>query len=157
MASLRALVPAALVLAFSIGALPLTASADTGRDAASAGKLVGEKGHGKHAKHFPMKAEQFKKVLDKRIEHARARLDKVLDDRKVPDAIKTQVRKDFADGAAAVRALADKAEADGVVTKEEAKQVRELAQQLKRQAKDKYGMGHGKKAQRDHRAHRAAK
>lgn len=152
MATLRSLVPAALVAVLSIGAAPLTAFADTGNDAGRSERLVEEKGHEHRKLQFPMKAEQFRKILERRITHARTRLDKALDARNVPEVVRAQVRKDFESGATAVRTLAGKAEADGVVTKEEAKQVRELAQSLKQQAKQKYGMGHGKRAEHRPRA-----
>jgi hypothetical protein len=157
MATLRSLVPAALVAVLSLGVAPLTAFADTGRDAARTERLVEKKGHEHHKMQFPIEAEQFRKMLDKRITRARARLEKALDARKVPDVVRAQVRKDFESGASAVRALADKAAADGVVTKEEAQQVRELAKSLKQQAKQKYGMGHVKGARAEHRGadHRA--
>lgn len=144
MLSIRTIVRSVTVaLALTLVAAPLTAHAEgraqnTHRKDGKGGKA------GKHEKHFPMKADEFKDMVEKRIAHGRDRLDKMLKERNVPDAVKTQVKKDYEDGATAVRALAAKVQADGTVTKEEAKQVRVLSKELKQKAREKYNLGKGK-------------
>lgn len=135
--------PAAVAIALVIGAAPLTAFAQDNADTA---KDAGEHKH--HEKHFPMKAEHFEKIVEHRIEKGRAHLEKVIVDCKVPDALATQMRKDFEDGAVAIRNLAKTAEADGTVTKDEAKEVHELAKTLRKNAEAKYGLGHAHNAKR---------
>ena len=129
-------------------ALPATALADDGKTPTAEhpadAKKPADKAHRKakgHEQDFPMKAAQFKDLVEKRIAHAREHLDKVLDAHKVPEAARAQIKKDFDAGAAAIRAAADKVAADGEVTKEEAKDVRDLAKDLKKKAREKYGLG----------------
>jgi hypothetical protein len=88
---------------------------------------------------FPMPAPQFKEKVEQRLERIENRLERALAKRALPPGIERQIRADFAQGAGAIRAAANKAGADGTVTKQEAKQVRELARDLRDQAKEKYG------------------
>ena len=129
--------PVAVAIALTIGAAPLTAFA---QDKADTAKDAGEH-HKKHEQHFPMKAEHFEKMVERRIEKSRAHLDKMIVDNRVPEALAKEMRKDFEDGAVAVRTLAKRAEDDGTVTKEEAKEVHELAKTLRKNAAAKYGLG----------------
>lgn len=140
---------AALALAFALGASP--ALADRGNsDAPRHGKEHGKRGHGKRDhgdfdKQFPMKADAFRELVERRLAKAEERVNKILEAREVPEAIRALVKKDLADGAALVRALAAKVTADGTVTKEEGREVRELAKDLKQKARAKYDLGHGKR------------
>ncbi len=143
--------PAAAALALSLGLAPAVALAH-GHDKGDRGGLV-EQGKGKEHARFPMKAEEFKQLVEARIRKAFEHLDRILDKRQVPEAIKAQVKKDFDAGAAQVRAAATKAGADGTVTKAEAKDVRELAKDLRDKAREKYGMGKGEKAKADGKGH----
>lgn len=133
--------PAAVAIAITIGLASFSALADEGKPGAAKVGQEASEHHKKHEKHFPMKADEFEKMLDRRIEHARARMEKIIVERKLPDAVAKQVKQDFENGAAAVRAMAKRVEADGTVTKEEAKEVRELAKDLRKKAAEKYGMG----------------
>jgi len=135
-------------LALALAAVPTAALADgktpTAEHPAADAKKPSGKAHRKakgHEQDFPMKAAQFKDLVEKRIAHAREHLDKVLDAHQVPEATRAQIKKDFDAGAAAIRAAADKAAADGEVTKDEAKDVRDLAKDLKKKAREKYGVG----------------
>jgi hypothetical protein len=130
----------------SIALAPATVFADDtrGEQPAAKGKAKGKgkgKGEGKKEHQFPMKAEAFRDMVEKRIAHAREKLDRVLERKEVPDALRTQIKKDFEDGATAVRTAATRVSADGTVTKDEAKQVRDLAKDLKKKARDKYDLG----------------
>ena len=129
MKSIRSIVrPVAVALAFALCAAPVTAFAGDRAPAAEA----------KQARRFPMQAESFNKLIEKRIAHMRERLTQMLAAHKVPEAKQAQIKKDFEDGAAAIRAAAARAGADGSVTKEEAKEVRGLAKDLKQKAREKY-------------------
>ena len=135
MFSIRNIVrPAAVALAFALVAAPAAAHAE-GKDRSA---------EVKKERKFPMPAESFNKLIEKRLSMAREHLVKALDKHNVPEATKAQAKKDFDDGAAAVRALSAKVQADGTVTKEEAKQVRGLAKDLRQKAREKYGMGKDK-------------
>ena len=74
----------------------------------------------------------------------------MLAERKVPEAKQAQIKKDFEDGAAAVKAAAARAGSDGTVTKAEAKEVRDLAKDLKQKAREKYMPGKGQERRKDH-------
>lgn len=96
------------------------------------------KGKGKRAKlQFPLDAEKFSKHVDARIAKAKERLSGALDKHSVGDAQKTKILKDFDDSAALVRAAVKRAAKDGTITKEEAKDVRALVKNLRKQLKDR--------------------
>jgi hypothetical protein len=136
MKSIRSIVrPVAVSLVLALSAAPLTAFAGDKAPVAET----------KKEKRFPMTAESFNKHIEKRISHMRERLTQMLAAHKVPEATQAQIKKDFEDGAAAVRAAATRAGADGTVTMEEAKDVRGLAKDLKRKARAKYMPGKGHK------------
>ena len=135
MKSIRSIVsPLAVALVLAVTAAPLTAFAGDKAPVAET----------KKDKHFPMTAESFNKRIEKRIAHMRERLTQMLAAHKVPEAKQAQIKKDFEDGAAAIRAAATRAGADGTVTKEEAKDVRSLAKDLRKKAHEKYMPGKGK-------------
>ncbi|MFO0587206.1 MAG: hypothetical protein U0441_06700 [Polyangiaceae bacterium] len=107
-----------------------------------ADKADNKKGHKKALRlgaleKFPMKAEQFQKIVDKRIEHVKSKVEAALKKHNVSDADKANVMKAVDEGAASVRAAAKKAEADGTVTKEEAQAVRDLAKKIREDARTK--------------------
>ena len=133
--------PMAAVVALTVGIVPAAlAQGHKGRDR---GALVEEGKKGEHQ--FPMTAAEFTALVEKRITNAREHLEKAMNKRGVPEAVQTQVKKDFAAGAVLIRGAVSKAGADGTVTKDEAKDVRKLSKDLKHQAMEKYGLGHGKK------------
>jgi hypothetical protein len=145
MKSIRTIIrPVVAALVFAIAAAPMTAFAGSKDNAAA---------ETKKRPSFPMTAESFNKLIEKRITHVRERLDKMMKDHKVPDATQAQIKKDFDAGAAAVRAAAAKAGADGSVTKDEAKQVKDLAKDLKQKAREKYMPGKGKDSGKDKKGH----
>ena len=135
-------------LALALVALSTVALADDAKTPAAAAEArkPGDKARPrKGEKAFPMKAEQFKKVVEKKIARAHEKLEKALEAHNVPDATRVQIEKDFDAGAAQIRTAANRAAADGQVTKEEAKQVKDLAKDLRKQAHEKYGIGKGHK------------
>ena len=141
MKSIRTIVrPVVAALVFAIAAAPMTAFAGSKDNAAETKKRPS----------FPMTAESFNKHIEMRITKMRARLEKGMTDHKVPAATQAQVKKDFEAGAAALRAAAAKVSADGSVTKDEAKQVKVAAKDLKKKVRahmPSKGKGKGKKGQ----------
>lgn len=139
--------PLAVALSLTFVAAPLTALAAP-PDATHAGaKREAKDGQ----KHFPMAAAQFEKRVDKRIEKAREKLEKRMGKRNVPDTKRAEMRKRFEESATALRAAAKRAGADGQVTADEAKEVRERARELRGK-----GKGKGGEHKRDKREGKAA-
>lgn len=128
--------PLALALVFATTAAPLAAFAD---EKTPKVEKVDKKKHGKGE--FPMEAVKFDEIVEKRIAHAREQMENLLAAHPLPDAMKEKIRKDFDAGAAAIRAAAKDAGKDGKVTRDEAKDVRELARDLKDDMREKYGKG----------------
>jgi tellurite resistance protein len=139
--------PLAVALTVAFVAAPLTAFAGT-TGAAPAGTKT--EAREKHKAHFPMPGATFEQKVDKRIEKARARLEKHMGKANVPDAKRAEARKRFDEGATQLRAAAKRAAADGTVTAEEAKEVRKVARSLAPEGKK------GKHHKRDGKAGKAA-
>ena len=128
---------AAAALALALTAAPLTALADE----PAAGARDHRKGHEDRAAQFPMTAEAFGQLVERRIVKARGHLDRVLAGKPLPAPVLDAVRRDFELGAEKVRDAAKKAEKNGQVTKEEARVVREVAREVVSQGRAKYGLG----------------
>lgn len=133
-----------LALVFAAALVPATALA---------GGPEGRHGGQDHEAAFPMKGPEFMAKVDARIQKTRTRVSEAITKKNLPEATKKQVLAEVDAGAAKVRAAATKAAADGTVTKEEAKQVRELAHSVKKELRAKAGLperdhhkGHGGKA-----------
>jgi hypothetical protein len=129
---------AAVALALAFVAAPTVALADE----PAAGHREHGKQHGDRAA-FPMKADAFQQLVERRIAKAHEHMERILTGKAVPEVVATAVRKDFEDGAGRVRAAAKAAEKNGVVSKEEARAVRELAKDIVDRMRDKYGMPKG--------------
>lgn len=142
----------ALALSLAVAAAPAAALADDSGSAAPAdakggqhGKRRGEEQGKKGKRGFPVEAAKFQKMVEKRISKAREKVERVMEKRGVPEATRAQIRKELEAGAVFVRAAAQRAGADGSVTREEAQQVRDLAKDLKQKAREKLGAGKGKR------------
>ncbi len=148
-----------LALVVAVSAVPATALAAGPGDQPSAVEhgAKGKRGEGKgerEAHQFPMKGGDFITMVDARIVKIRTKVQEKLAKHPLPDATKKAVLADVDAGAAKVKVAAQKAAADGTVTKEEAKSVRDLAHDVKKQVRTKYGLpgrgdgkgerGHGK-------------
>lgn len=132
---------AAFFIAAATFAIPMTSFAET----KPAGVEHGHKHHGdKDKAQFPMKADEFRAMVEKRIEKVKARVEKGMEQHKIPAAQRAEISKAVDEAAKQVRGAVDKAAADGTVTKEEAKQVRELAEQLRSKVRGQLGGGHAK-------------
>lgn len=135
----------ALSLAFATTAAA-PAFAEGARAKAAEHKGGKHKNKGDKAKHFPMTADNFTKMVDGRISKAKTKLEGALAKHKVEDAKKTKILKDFDDGAATVKAAAKRVGKDGEVTKDEAKEVRGLVKTLREQMRSKYAPKKAEKA-----------
>lgn len=127
-------------LALVAVAVPVVAFADS----ANAGQ-VGEKGAGKGEKaQFPMAADKFNEKVEARITKVRQKLVDHMTKKGVDADKQTAALAKFDEAAKQVREAATNAGADGTVTKEEAKNVRDLAKKLHHEGKAKNGKAKGK-------------
>lgn len=141
-----------LALVFAVSALPATALAagPEGKPGAVEHGAKGKRGEGKgerEAQQFPMKGGDFINMVDARIVKIRTKVQEKLAKHPLPEATKKAVLADVDAGAARVKAAAQKAAADGTVTQDEAKSVRDLAKDVKNEVRTKYGLpdqGHGR-------------
>ena len=81
-------------------------------------------GEEKDAANFPMKADVFQQRVDAKLTRIQARVEKRIADKKLDATQAKEMRDRFAERAAKIRAAATAAEADGIVTADEAKSVR---------------------------------
>lgn len=129
----------ALSLAFATTAAAPAFADDAGDRSAEHAKGKG-KGKGKHKgkgkQQFPVDGAKFETKVENRISKAKEKLSAALSKHGANETVRTRVLKQFDDGAALVRAAAKKAAKDGTVTKDEAKAVRLLVKDLRKQLKD---------------------
>ena len=106
------------------------------------------KGEGKgHAKQsFPMPAADFKAKVDAK--NAKAKQHMETQASKLPADQAKELRAKFDAGTTQINAEVAKATADGTVTADEAKKVREVAKTVHPHAKGGHGKGKGKRAKK---------
>lgn len=135
-----------LGLALASVALPGVALADPKAPATEAPQGKAHKGQrpeekGRKAERerpeFPMDAKSFTQLVEERIARAKKKLERGLDKRDASPELRKQAEALFEGRAKELRAAMAKVQADDVVTKEEARAVRELAKAL-RPKKDKH-------------------
>jgi hypothetical protein len=103
--------------------------------------LAGEKGD--HPKlNFPVAAAEYQAHVEARLEKKRARMEEHLTKKSVPADKAAEIRTRFNEGAAKVKAQVAQAVADGTVTKEEAKAVRQAGKGM--HGGKHHGKGHKK-------------
>lgn len=138
---------AAALVAAATFAVPMTSFADE-KPASAPTEAHHEHGgahHGSKDKaQYPMKADEFRVMVEKKIGKIKTRVEKGMDQHKVPAAHRAEITKAIDEAAKQVRGAVDKAAADGTVTKEEAKQVRDLAEQLRAKIRGELGGKHAK-------------
>jgi hypothetical protein len=86
---------------------------------------------------FPMKADEYKALMEKRIDGVRAIIDKKLDRRGVSAERKKAIHKLFDDSSKDLRAEIARAAADGTVTQAEADKVKPLANGLRAKVRER--------------------
>jgi Skp family chaperone for outer membrane proteins len=104
---------------------------------------AGVKADGKREAKFPMKSETFMEKVDARLEKLKGRITEGLEKRDVPEEKRAKVLAKFEEGATKIREAARTAGADGTVTAEEAKEVRAVAKDVRKDMKKAAG-GEGK-------------
>jgi hypothetical protein len=130
---------AALAFALSLASVSSSAlAAPPAKANAAHHKAKGDKGD-KDDKKFPMKAEEFKKLVAERVGKARERLEKHISQKKMDEDKAKVLRAKFDLAVAVLNRKVDKVCEDGTVTKEEAKEVRELVQKMVQEHKKDHG------------------
>lgn len=94
---------------------------------------------------FPMAADKFVKRVEERLSHVKTKLEAAFKKHSTSDADKARINKELEKSSEAIRAAAKKAGADGTVTAEEAKQVKELAKKLAEDMRSKFPREKGEK------------
>ena len=93
---------------------------------------AGDHAKGGHAKLvFPMKGDEFSKHMDTKLAKMRERLERRITEKQIAANDAKELRAKFDAGAAKVVAITKQVAADGVVTEDEAKQVRATAKEMK--------------------------
>jgi hypothetical protein len=113
---------ASALIAASTLFFPLSALAET---KAPAGH------HGHHDAAFPMKADAFKKLFDSRVDKLKDHLEQGLSKRSLSVEQKADIEKSMDASLKELHAAVQKVGADGVVTRDEAKHIKGLSEQLR--------------------------
>jgi hypothetical protein len=85
----------------------------------------------RHESAFPMKAETFKKLVDGRVDRLKGHFAQGLEKRSLTPDQKSEIEKSMDGTIKELHAAVEKVTADGVVTRDEAKQVKDLSEQLR--------------------------
>ncbi|WP_437732967.1 hypothetical protein [Sorangium sp. So ce1335] len=138
----------AALVALGVAAPPAAAAA---KETPAAAARAPHHGRGKGQPQFPQDAASFSKRVDAKIAKQRAKAEARMQKGGVPDARRAEIRKALDDAQAKVRAAVDRAAKDGVITQDEAKQVRKLAREARKAIAEQLGLGkkHEKKAKRE--------
>jgi hypothetical protein len=129
---------AALAFALSLASVSSSVlAAPPARANAAHHKAKGDKDD----KKFPMKAEEFKKLVAERVGKARERLEKHIGQKNMDEDKAKVLRARFDLGVAVLNRKVDKVCEDDTVTKEDAKEVRELVHKMVQE----HQKDHGKK------------
>lgn len=144
---------ASALLAASVLALPAVAMAET--------KTKGS--HAKDDSSFPMKADVFKKLVDGKIDKMKGHFEKGMKKRSLSHDQKAEIDKSLEGALKDLHSAVDKVSADGVVTKDEAKQVKDISDQLRSRVREELrgkhaaAKGKGQKPAKAKSAKKAAK
>jgi hypothetical protein len=105
---------------------------------ASPGVAAAAHHHAHHAvDSYPMKADEFRQLMEKRIDGVRGIIDRKLVRRGVSAERKKEIHKIFDDASKDLRAEIDHAAADGTVTQAEANKVKTLATGLRAKVRER--------------------
>jgi hypothetical protein len=80
---------------------------------------------------FPMKADEFRAKVEARLQKSKDRLEAHLKKKNVPEDRAKEARAKLAESTSEIRKVVDKVTADGTVTKEEAREVRQKAKEMR--------------------------
>lgn len=113
---------ASALIAASAFVLPATALAENKAPAAH---------HPQKDSAFPMKAELFKKLVDGKIDKMKGHFNRGVSKRSLSHGQKADIEKSLETALKDLHSAVDKVGSDGVVTKDEAKQIKDLSEQLR--------------------------
>ena len=113
---------ASALIAVAALAFPLSAQAET---------RAPEGHHDAHEAAYPMKASAFKKLVSGRVDHLKGHLEQGLSKRSLSPEQKSEIDKAMDSAVKELHAAVDKVSADGVVTRDEAKQIKVLSDQIR--------------------------
>lgn len=85
---------------------------------------------------FPMKADAFKKLVDGKLGKMKGHFERGVGKRSLSHDQKAELDKTLDSALKDIHSAVDKVSADGVVTKDEAKQVRDLSEQLRTKVRE---------------------
>lgn len=123
---------ASALIAVSLAAVPVTAMANQKPSDAKPLEEASHKGSPRHDKPaFPMKAEEFRKMVEQRVERIKSHIERAMSKHSLPAPQRAEVNKAVDTAVKEVHGAVDKVTADGVVTRDEAKQVKAIANQLR--------------------------
>lgn len=118
---------ASALIAASAFVIPASAMAETKSPAGH---------HAKHEGAFPMKADLFKKLVDGKIDKMKGHFDRGVAKRSLSHEQKAEIDKTLEGALKELHSAVDKVSSDGVVTKDEAKQVKELSEHLRSKVRE---------------------
>lgn len=87
--------------------------------------------HAQKESAFPMKADLFKKMVETKIDKMKGHFDKGVSKRSLSHEQKAEIAKSLEGALKDLHMAVDKVSSDGVVTKDEAKQIKDLSEQLR--------------------------
>ena len=120
---------ASALIAASTFVFPLTAMAETKAPA----------GHHTHAHQesaFPMKAEAFKKLVDSKVERMKSHMERGLSKRSLSHGQKAELDHSLEGALKDLHLAVEKVSSDGVVTKDEAKHIKDLSEHLRSKVRE---------------------
>jgi len=118
---------ATALIAVSALVLPASAMAETKSPAGH---------HARHESAFPMKADVFKKLVDGKIDKIKGHFDRGVSKRSLSHEQKAEIDKTLEGALKELHAAVDKVSADGVVTKDEAKQVKDVSDHVRTRVRE---------------------
>jgi len=103
---------------------------------------------------FPMKAQVFKKLVDGKIQKIKGRFNRGVAKRSLSHGQKAGLEKSLEGALKDLHSAVDKVSSDGVVTKDEAKHIKDLSEQLRGKVREELK---GKHASAKAKGHKRAK
>ena len=118
--------------ALAIAVAPLTAmAAKSPSDTKSLESNLSKGSSHRDTPAFPMKAEEFRKMVEQRIERIKARVERSMSKHSLPATQRAEVNKAVDAAVKEIHVAVDNVAKDGVVTRDEAKQIKGIAQKLR--------------------------
>ena len=130
---------ASALIAVSLAAVPVTAMANQTPSETKSVEEASHKGSPRRDKPaFPMKAEEFRKMIEKRVERIKTHVERAMSKHSLPAPQRAEVNKAVDIAVKEIHGAVDKVAADGVVTRDEAKQIKAIADQLRDKMREQF-------------------